>query len=153
MSNYTMSTTHHQRHQLVHYSLVHWKTDSLLHRLFDSSTHIIHLLIRCFPDSLVHWFTDTLTHSFSDSLNHRFIDWCNDWLENRFTESSILWFIDSSTDQFTPSLIHWCIDSLVHSVSCPCWCHFTRVSTTICSLINAPHNFTVQRVCIANAFP
>ena len=80
----------------------------------------------------MHWCIGSLLHWTIDSLIHR------------LTESSIHWFIHSLIHWFIDSLAHWFIDAvLVHSLSCAriLSCHFIGISTTISTLVDAPHNF------------
>ena len=62
-----------------------------------------------------------------------------------FIESLLRCFIDSLTHWFIGSLLRQFIGSWVHSLRLSCErilsCHFTGISTTICSFVGAPHNF------------
>ena len=85
--------------------------------------------------SLIHPFI----RSFIASLVRRFIAWI-----------VIHWFVGSLIQWFTVhvhcSCIHWFIDLLIHSGSCAWFlsCHFVGISTTVCSLVDAPHNFNTS---------
>ena len=100
-------------------------------------------LVHCFTGSLIHWFIDSLIHSFIGPLVHWFVD----SLIHCFVASLVHWFCDSV---LMHSLIHWFIDSL------PLWfiqsvvrgfllsCHFIGISTSMCSFVDAPHNFNAS---------
>ena len=73
--------------------------------------------------SLIQWVAESSVHWIIGSLNHWFVD-----------------YIGSLTHWFTHSLSRF-IGALVPSVSCA-WIlsyHFIRISTTMCSFVDAPH--------------
>lgn len=69
---------------------------------------------------LIHWLTDSL-NSCTESLIH----WLNDSLFHWFIGSLFRWLIGSFGQM--------CMDSS---------CHFIGISTTICSFVNGPNNFS-----------
>ena len=118
-------------------SLPHWFTASLICWLIDSldrSQSLIHL----FTDSLLHWLIESLNHGFIDSLIccslHRFID---------------------SLNSSTNSLIHCFIERFVASFSCAMIpsCYVIGISTTICSFVDAPHDFKISLLLHHKGFP
>ena len=141
----------------------------MFHSFIDSSTHYFTYYIHWFHDAWVHWFAGSSTHHLH-SLIH-WLDWFTDSLYTSLmqcsTASWIRWCIDSLNHwwslthqfllahRFIDSLIHWFIDPLVHSVSCA-WifsCHFKRISTSICSFADAPHNLINSLLLHRTNFP
>ena len=159
------SLTHSLSHWLTDYrltsSLVHWFIQSLVHlfiHVFTASlAHwvIVGSLIHLLTTSSIHWFTGSLVHWFIDSRNHS----CIDSLLHCFTEASIHWFIGSLNHRFIDSLIHRFIGPLVTQLCSDSLCHFTGISTTIYSFVDAPHNFNrswflhLKSVPIGHGFP
>ena len=98
-----------------------------------------HSLTCWFPDLLIHWiFIASLLHWFTDSLIH--------------------WFIGSSVHRFIDALIHWFIESLARWFiqSVVCWflsCHFVGISSTICWVVDAFHNFNISLLLHLTNFP
>ena len=110
---------------------------------------IYYFLTHWIVQSLVHWYTDSLLHWRIESLNHWFIE---------FIDLSFHCFI-GSLNLFTDSLIycfiHQFIASLLRLFSCAVTlsCHFSGISTTMCSFDDAPHNFNTSLLLHRKNFP
>ena len=100
-------------------------------------------LVRWFTESLIHWVIEPLIHWFVAShvsfvhcfcgLIHGFVDLLIHWS----THSLIRWI-----------MIHWFIPWAVHG-----FFHFIVISTTICSFVDAPHNFNTAWLMHRKSFP
>ena len=92
---------------------------------------------------MVQWFIVSLNHQFIDSVIHWIFASLIHWL----IYPLIHWFIVSLFHWLIDSLVHWFIASLDHSISRArirariLSCHCMFISTTICSFVDAPHNF------------
>ena len=89
------------------------------------------------------WFNDSWSHWFIGSMIDSLVI---DLLVHWFMDSLVHWFVDSFIHWFIASLTRWFIDSLIHSASCA-WilsCDFVGISTTICSFVDASHNFNTS---------
>ena len=117
---------------------------SLTHRFLDSLTY-------CWlTASLIEWFIASVTHWLTGSLN----DWSIGLLSRCLTGSLSRWTTDH---WFIASLLHW-IYSLIRLFSgSPVYCFIAsfrcavilpcgsfHISTTICSLVDAPCNFNTS---------
>jgi hypothetical protein len=112
---------------------MHWFIASLLHCFTDSWT-------RYFIHSLLHWFIASLLHWFI------LIHWCLDPLTidsllHCFVPRSIHWFLDSLVHWLINSLVRWFIQSIAHGFFNVMSLAPQQHSTTICSLVDAPHHF------------
>ena len=157
---------------LINSLLVHSFINSLKHRFIASLIHrfnLVHSFSDCFAESSVHriigslthrLITATLIHRLTDSLLRCFIylpiysligswihrldlsiDDCDYWLLiHRFIAWLIHWFIGSLLRWFT---IHWFVGSLVRCN------HLSGISATICSFVDAPHNFNTSLLFIS----
>ena len=130
-------------HQWFVDSLIHWVIGSLIHRF-------IHSLIHWINGWQIHWFIVSPNHSFMDSLiAHSSIHWFDGSLIHWFIlihwpiGSLIHWF---SVHAYTDSLIYRFIGPLVYSVTSSC--HFTGISTAICSFVDAHCNFNTSSLLI-----
>ena len=156
------------RNQWFIVSLIHWFIDSSTHSFTQSLIPwFIDSLVGSCIDSLTHWTTDSpsqwftessaywcIDHDFIDSLIHWCIDSLIDWfitvhslvdpLTHCFVAPWIPSFSDLLTNHVMGSSIHWFIGSSVHSLSCSqvLSCHVLRISNTISSFGDAPHNFS-----------
>ena len=81
-------------------SWIHWFIGSLVHRS----------LIHRISDSVIHSFTGSLFHRLTHSLRH----WCMDSSSHKFIRKLIHWFIDSPNRWVVGSLNHLFVDSLIH---------------------------------------
>ena len=84
--------------------------------------------------SLTHWIVEPMIHWFVALLFHWFIE-----LIHGFIESMLRRFFDSLLRSFSGAVI----------VSC----HFTGISATICSVVDAPRNFNSALLLHRKSFP
>ena len=99
---------------LVHWSLNHWFTDSLICCFIVS---LIHGLV----ESLVHWFCDSLIHSFVGLLLHWSTDSLIRWILDSLVYSvSCAWILSSHghlNNHVLNLLTRWCTSQLQHFIA------------------------------------